>query len=77
MIQQGPLFQWAQGPRAAGGPRAASVNVLLPHDEQNGAISNGRIEYRINVEFSQMEEMGERGSNAGNRIIDLLFFLSH
>jgi len=74
---QGPLIQRAHGPGAAGATEQLAKNFLLPHHKQNGANSNCRIEYGINTEFLQMEEMSDMGGNTGKSIIDLLFFLSH
>jgi len=56
---------------------------LLQHHKQNGAYSNGGIEYLINSEFPhntfQTGEWGDRavGPNTGNCVMDSLFFSYH
>ena len=53
LLSNGPGGPGPRAPELQRAPERLSCNYLLRHHKQNGTNSNGRIEYRINSEFSK------------------------
>ena len=69
LLLSGPCYPMGPGPQASSGPQRliffSNFEIfLMHHHKQNGAYSNGGIEYLINSEFPHTFQTGEWGDRA-------------